>query len=101
MMIYEYYFVKKGMDFPLDPNMYAEHIFSFDWIYTEESTQELVYENTAKDSVLSVLEGYNSTILAYGQTGTGKTYTMEGEFTLLGFFGDCCRCGASDIFSPV
>lgn len=27
---------------------------------------------------MSVLEGYNSTILAYGQTGTGKTYTMEG-----------------------
>ena len=27
---------------------------------------------------MSILEGYNSTILAYGQTGTGKTYTMEG-----------------------
>jgi Cdc6-like AAA superfamily ATPase len=37
-----------------------------------------VYENTAKSAVLSVLEGYNATMLAYGQTGTGKTYTMEG-----------------------
>jgi Cdc6-like AAA superfamily ATPase len=27
---------------------------------------------------MSVLEGYNATILAYGQTGTGKTYSMEG-----------------------
>jgi hypothetical protein len=26
-----------------------------------------------------VLEGYNGTIFAYGQTGTGKTYTMTGE----------------------
>lgn len=27
---------------------------------------------------MSVLEGYNATIFAYGQTGTGKTFTMEG-----------------------
>jgi kinesin family protein 3/17 len=29
-------------------------------------------------SVLNTLEGFNATIMAYGQTGTGKTYTMEG-----------------------
>jgi kinesin family protein 3/17 len=43
-----------------------------------DSSQADVYENTAKSAVLSVLEGYNSTIFAYGQTGTGKTFTMEG-----------------------
>lgn len=64
--LYEYYFVNKGLDFPTDPNMYAEHTFSFDYVYSEESSQEEVYANTAKGSVLSVLEGYNSTILAYG-----------------------------------
>ena len=32
----------------------------------------------AKAVVDSALEGYNATIFAYGQTGTGKTYTMEG-----------------------
>ena len=53
--------------------------FTFDYVYDERSTQEFVYENTAKQSVLSVLEGYNATILAYGQTGTGKTFTMEGK----------------------
>lgn len=47
-------------------------------MYGEDSTQEFVYKNTAKQAVLSVLEGYNATLLAYGQTGTGKTYTMEG-----------------------
>jgi len=37
-----------------------------------------VFENTAKGVVESSLKGYNATIFAYGQTGTGKTYTMEG-----------------------
>ena len=54
------------------------HHFAFDWVYDPNSTQDFIYENTAKPAVQSVLEGYNATILAYGQTGTGKTYTMEG-----------------------
>ena len=37
-----------------------------------------VYETTAKAVVESSLMGFNATIIAYGQTGTGKTYTMEG-----------------------
>jgi hypothetical protein len=40
--------------------------------------QEIVYNSTALPIVESVLEGYNGTIFAYGQTGTGKTHTMEG-----------------------
>jgi len=52
--------------------------FSFDCVYDQETTQDVVYENTAKSIILSSLQGYNATILAYGPTGTGKTYTMEG-----------------------
>lgn len=37
-----------------------------------------VYNITARPIVDKVLAGYNGTIFAYGQTGTGKTYTMEG-----------------------
>lgn len=37
-----------------------------------------MYSHTAQEAVLSTLEGYNATLLAYGQTGTGKTHTMEG-----------------------
>lgn len=37
-----------------------------------------VYNQTARPIVSKVLEGYNGTIFAYGQTGTGKTFTMEG-----------------------
>uniref|UniRef100_A0A182XX09 Kinesin-like protein n=1 Tax=Anopheles stephensi TaxID=30069 RepID=A0A182XX09_ANOST len=38
-----------------------------------------LYVDTARPIVDKVLEGYNGTILAYGQTGTGKTYTMSGN----------------------
>ena len=42
------------------------------------SSQEETYNKTARDIVDSVLDGYNGTILAYGQTGAGKTFTMAG-----------------------
>lgn len=61
-----------------NPNYFQLHQFTFDNTFDMDSTQNDVYEFTAKPAVLSILEGYNSTILAYGQTGTGKTYTMEG-----------------------
>jgi chromosomal replication initiation ATPase DnaA len=61
-----------------NPHLIANHPFAFDFVYNEDATQSFVYENTAKSAVLSVLEGYNATLLAYGQTGTGKTHTMEG-----------------------
>lgn len=38
-----------------------------------------VYNETARPIVDKVLMGYNGTILAYGQTGTGKTFTMLGD----------------------
>ncbi|CAM9956912.1 unnamed protein product, partial [Choristocarpus tenellus] len=43
-----------------------------------DETQEQVYDTTAMEVVESSLQGYNATVFAYGQTGTGKTYTMEG-----------------------
>jgi hypothetical protein len=52
--------------------------FTFDGVYDDDSTQKSVYEETAYSLVQSVLEGYNGTIFAYGQTGCGKTFTMEG-----------------------
>ena len=36
------------------------------------TTQEMVYDACVKDIVVSVLEGYNGSIIAYGQTGTGR-----------------------------
>ncbi|VDM78346.1 unnamed protein product, partial [Strongylus vulgaris] len=53
--------------------------FTFDAIYNESSKQLDLYDETFRDLVDSVLNGFNGTIFAYGQTGTGKTYTMEGK----------------------
>jgi kinesin family protein 3/17 len=53
--------------------------FQFDFAYPDGISQEEVYEETAAPIVSGVLEGFNGTIFAYGQTGTGKTYTMDGK----------------------
>lgn len=53
-------------------------IFTFDTVFGPDCKQVDVYNEVARPIVDCVLEGYNGTIFAYGQTGTGKTYTMEG-----------------------
>lgn len=55
--------------------------YTFDAVYDDDSLQKTVYDESAFSIVESVLEGYNGTIFAYGQTGCGKTYTMSGEPT--------------------
>lgn len=57
---------------------YSTFAFNFDYVYDETASQKKVYDNTARTVVESSLQGYNATIFAYGQTGTGKTFTMEG-----------------------
>jgi len=52
--------------------------FTFDAVYGESSKQMDLYDETFRDLVDSVLAGFNGTIFAYGQTGTGKTFTMQG-----------------------
>lgn len=54
-------------------------LFTFDTVFGLESKQMEVYNQAARPIVENVLEGYNGTIFAYGQTGTGKTYTMAGD----------------------
>ncbi|KAI4349981.1 hypothetical protein L6164_010514 [Bauhinia variegata] len=51
--------------------------FKFDFVFKPEDNQEVVFAQT-KPIVTSVMDGYNVCIFAYGQTGTGKTFTMEG-----------------------
>jgi hypothetical protein len=58
--------------------VYSTQTFAFDYAYDPPTKQHEVYQRSAQPAVLSVLQGYNATLIAYGQTGTGKTYTMEG-----------------------
>eukprot|EP00961_Rhodomonas_salina_P000450 6087-Rhodomonas_salina.1 len=54
--------------------------FNFDNVLTSFSTQEEVFSQTIEPVLDDVLTGYECTMFAYGQTGTGKTHTMEGDF---------------------
>jgi kinesin family protein 5 len=55
--------------------------FNFDRIFPPSSTQQDIYSFGVKGIIDSVLDGYNGTVLAYGQTSSGKTYTMQGEMS--------------------
>ena len=52
--------------------------FYFDHLFTENSTQEEIFNTAALPVVEDMLRGYNCTIFVYGQTGSGKTWTMSG-----------------------
>ena len=56
-------------------------IFVFDNVFNEKINNEDVFKESTKSMIDKVLEGYNSTALAYGVTGTGKTYTIFGDLS--------------------
>ncbi|KAL1217127.1 Kinesin-like protein KIN-UB [Cardamine amara subsp. amara] len=60
----------------LRKNNWDTETYEFDEVLTEAASQKRVYQVVAKPVVESVLEGYNGTVMAYGQTGTGKTFTL-------------------------
>ncbi|KDO85861.1 hypothetical protein CISIN_1g043730mg [Citrus sinensis] len=60
----------------LRKNNWDSDTYEFDEVFTESASQKRVYEVVAKPVVESVLDGYNGTVMAYGQTGTGKTFTL-------------------------
>ncbi|XP_059138921.1 kinesin-like protein KIF17 isoform X2 [Physella acuta] len=53
-------------------------MFTFDGAYGTDSTTEQIYGDIAYPLVEGVIEGYNGTIFAYGQTGCGKSFSMQG-----------------------
>nr|XP_031324237.1 centromere-associated protein E isoform X2 [Camelus dromedarius] len=58
--------------------------FNFDRVFHSNETTKNVYEEIAVPIIDSAIQGYNGTIFAYGQTASGKTYTMMGSQDYLG-----------------
>ena len=48
-------------------------------MFSESSSQEAVYKKTVEQFVDLVLDGYDLTVAAYGQSGSGKTHTLLGS----------------------
>ncbi|KAG8188866.1 hypothetical protein JTE90_018272 [Oedothorax gibbosus] len=61
----------------LPNNKQSSKHFTFDAVY-DGASQADIYDEVFRPLVDSVINGFNGTIIAYGQTGAGKTYTMEG-----------------------
>jgi kinesin family protein 5 len=53
--------------------------YTFDRVFSPEASQDEVYEHAASPIVEAIMQGFNGTILAYGQTSSGKTHTMMGS----------------------
>ncbi|XP_074207647.1 kinesin-like protein KIF21B isoform X3 [Camelus bactrianus] len=54
--------------------------FTYDFVFDLDTWQEQIYSTCVSKLVEGCFEGYNATVLAYGQTGAGKTYTMGTGF---------------------
>ncbi|KAF0924366.1 hypothetical protein E2562_010043 [Oryza meyeriana var. granulata] len=63
--------------------------YSYDRVFSHECSTRQVYDEGARQVALSVLSGINSSIFAYGQTSSGKTYTMVGitEYSMSDIYG--------------
>ncbi|XP_022687342.1 osmotic avoidance abnormal protein 3-like isoform X2 [Varroa jacobsoni] len=62
---------------PAEPNA-PPKCFTFDGAYGDNSSTEQIYNDIVFSIVESVTEGYNGTVFAYGQTGCGKSFSMQG-----------------------
>lgn len=62
--------------------------FSFDFVGSEQIDQATIFNHIAKPIADSCMQGYNGTIFAYGQTGAGKTHTIQGPIIDVEDLGD-------------
>ncbi|KAJ9604930.1 Kinesin-like protein kip2 [Cladophialophora chaetospira] len=71
--------------------------YHLDNVFTTHDDNAKVYDSAAKRLVRRVMEGYHGTVFAYGMTGTGKTFSMQGTMTSPGVI----PLAITDIFSYI
>ncbi|KAF3899049.1 Centromeric protein E [Trichophyton interdigitale] len=71
--------------------------YFYDNVFTTHDNNAKVYDASAKRLVRRVMEGYHGTVFAYGMTGTGKTFSMQGTATSPGVI----PLAITDIFSYI
>ncbi|PSK50389.1 hypothetical protein B9Z65_333 [Elsinoe australis] len=69
------------VDLSMGPSALSNKTYNFDKVFSPAADQEMLFNEVVSPILDEVLEGFNCTIFAYGQTGTGKTYTMSGDIT--------------------
>ena len=66
-------------DKTLYPQIASQLPYTFDHLFFPESTNEEIFDDVVKKVVLQSMNGYNGSIFTYGQTSSGKTFTMNGS----------------------
>lgn len=90
---------------PLAERVTGRTFFTFDKTFGEQTSTLDVYQQTTQGIVQSVVKGLNGTIFAYGQTSSGKTFTMQGSGTIAegatAGGGGIVHLAAKDIFQHI
>ncbi|KAK6437411.1 Kinesin-related motor protein [Oleoguttula sp. CCFEE 5521] len=71
----------KKVDLSMGPTALSNKTYQFDKVFSPAADQGMIFDEVVTPILDEVLAGFNCTIFAYGQTGTGKTYTMSGDIT--------------------
>ncbi|KAK4983797.1 Kinesin-related motor protein [Elasticomyces elasticus] len=71
----------KNVELSMGPSALSNKTYQFDKVFSPAADQNMIFEEVVSPILDEVLSGFNCTIFAYGQTGTGKTYTMSGDIT--------------------
>ncbi|TKA57290.1 hypothetical protein B0A49_11673, partial [Cryomyces minteri] len=71
----------KTVELSMGPSALSNKTYNFDKVFSPAADQGTIFDEVVAPILDEVLQGFNCTIFAYGQTGTGKTYTMSGDIT--------------------